>query len=77
MIYGHLDALVGFFGLVFLTPEAAVIEANDAAEEPRDARMDAGDGDLNVVQISIFVWSREVVGAEGAEQQGQKEIQHL
>lgn len=52
-------------------------EVNDAPTEPRQAGVDAADGDLDVVQVAVFFGSGEVVGAEGAEQQGKKQIQHL
>lgn len=77
MIADQLDGLTGFFGLLLLPLRAAVEEVADTRHEPGDTGLDSGDGDLDVIQITVFVWSREVVRAEGAEQQGQKEIQHL
>lgn len=77
MISNQLDGLTGFFSLLILTLQAAVEEVGDACGKPGDTGLDTADGDLDVVQIAVFVWSREVVGAEGAEQQGQKKIQHL
>lgn len=71
------NGLIGLFGLPLLSFEASIEEVRDTRDQPGDAAGDAGDGDLDVVQVTVFVWSREVVGAEGAEQQGQEEIQHL
>lgn len=71
------DRLDGLVDLLLPTLQAAVEEVDDARGEPGDTGLDAGDGDLDVVQIAILFRSREVVGAEGAEQQRQKKIQHL
>lgn len=75
VISSQSNGLTSFFG--FLTPQAVLEEVDDAPAKPGNATVDAGDGNLNVVQITVFVWSREVVRAEGAEQQGEKKIQNL
>lgn len=71
------NGLIGLLGLPLLTLEASIEEVHDTRDQPGDAGCDAGDGDLDVVQVTVFIRSRKVVGAEGAEQQGQEEIQHL
>lgn len=78
MIANQLDgSLTDFHGLLLLAFRVAVEEVTDVCHEPGDATIDAGDGDLDVIQIAVFIRGREVVRAEGAEQQGQEEIQHL
>lgn len=72
-----LTGLTGLFGLLLLPPEASIEEVRDAGDQPRNSGGDAGDGDLDVVQIAVLVRSGQVVRAEGAEQQGQEKIQHL
>lgn len=72
-----LIGLTGLFGLLLLSFEASIKEVRDAGDQPRDSGGDAGDGNLDVVQIAVLVRSGQVVGAEGAEQQGQEKIQHL
>ena len=77
MISNQFDVRTGLFGLLLSTPQTVMEEADDARREPGEAVVDAGDGYLNVIQVTVFIWSREVVGAEGAEQQGEEEIQYL
>ena len=42
-----------------------------------DAPRDASDGNLQVVHLAILVRGRQAVGTEGAEQQGQEQVQDL
>lgn len=44
---------------------------------PAQAAGDPVDGDVQVVHLAVVVWSRQVVGAETAEQQSQEEVQQL
>lgn len=41
------------------------------------APVDAGESELQVVHLPVLVWGREVVGAEGAQQQGKEQVEHL
>lgn len=77
MITNQLGVLAAFVGFPLLSLQAAVEDVDDDGGEPGDAAVDTSDSYLDVVQISVFIWSRQVVRAEGAEQQSQKEIQHL
>lgn len=77
MISNQLKGQIGLFALPLLTLQAVVEEVRGAGDQPGDPRSDAGDSDLDVVQIAVFVRSGEVVGTEGAEQQGQEKVQHL
>lgn len=42
-----------------------------------EAPVDAGESELQVVQLPVLVRRREVVGAEGAQQQGKEQVEHL
>lgn len=72
-----LTGLTGLFGLLLLPLEASIEEVHGAGDQPGDSGGDAGDGDLDVVQITVLIRSGQVVRTEGAEQQGQEKIQHL
>lgn len=61
MISDRLEGLTGFLGFVFSTLQAPVAEVDDACDNPGKAGMDASDGNLNVIQVPVFVWSREIV----------------
>ena len=45
--------------------------------DPRHALLDPDHGDLQVVHFSIIVGGCQVVSTEGAQKQGQKQVQHL
>lgn len=42
-----------------------------------DAPGDPADGDLQVVHLTIIIRGRQAVGAEGAQQQSQEQVEHL
>lgn len=44
---------------------------------PGQASGDPVDSDVQVVHLPVVVWSRQVVGAETAEEQSQEEVQQL
>lgn len=77
MVYDQLNGLMSFLVVWLPMLDSAVEDVGDARDHPGDASGDSGDGDLDVVQIAVFVGGREVVRTEGAEQQGQEQIQHL
>lgn len=68
------------FGLLGLLPAPLEVPVEEVAErlpEPQHAALDASDGDLQVVHFAVLVRGREVVGAEGAEEQRQEQVQDL
>lgn len=72
-----LTGLTDLFGLLLLSLEASIEEVHSAGDQPGDSGSDAGNGDLDVIQVTVLVRSGQVVRTEGAEQQGQEKIQHL
>lgn len=58
-------------------PQDVAAEAPGSFFGVLQAPVDAGEGELQVVHLPVIVRRREVVGAEGAQQQGQEQVQHL
>lgn len=52
-------------------------DLNDEGFEPVDAPRDSANGDLKIVHLPVVVRHCKVVAAEGAEQQGQEEVENL
>ena len=59
-----------------LLPQQSPELLQDPGRHPGNGPVDPIYGDLQVV-LSVFIWSRQVLTAEGAEQQSQEQVQDL